>query len=64
MVMVPDGAEVAVISSEYHLYRTQYLARLQGYSLLAVPAKTTYPVLRMNYFFREAFATVELWLFG
>ena len=64
MAMIPDDARVAVISSEYHLYRTKVLAERQGYALLAVPAKTTYPVLRLNYFFREAFAMVELWLFG
>ena len=45
--------KVAVLSSEYHLYRAKYLARQAGLEPLGVPAKTTLPVLRLNYFLRE-----------
>ncbi len=53
--LIPNGekARIAVCSSEYHLYRAQMLGRRMGYELGAVPAKTTLPLLRANYFIRE-----------
>lgn len=58
--LIPDapGARIAVCSSEYHLYRAQYLARQLGYELGAIPGRTSYPVLRLNYFLREGFGAV------
>ena len=52
---IPDleRARVAVCSSEYHLYRAQLLGRRMGCELGAIPARTTLPVLRINYFIRE-----------
>ena len=66
MALIPDAqnAKVAVCSSEYHLYRAQYLARLMGYTLGALPARTSYPVLRANYFIREALGAVYYHIFG
>lgn len=32
--------------------------------MIGVPAKTTLPVLRINYFLREAAAVGRLWVFG
>ena len=60
MALIPDAksAKIAVCSSEYHLYRAQYLGRSLGYELGAVPARTSYPVLRANYFIREALGAV------
>lgn len=55
---------VAVVSSEYHLYRAKYLAKQAGLEPLGVPAKTTRPVLRLNYFLREAAAVARLWALG
>ena len=57
----PTG-RVAIVSSEYHLYRSKYLAREQGALPLGVAARTSYPVLRLNYFLREAFAVTVLWI--
>ena len=52
--------EIAVVSSEYHLFRASCMARSQGVSMLGVPA-ATYPLaLRVHYAFREIFG---LWLF-
>ena len=56
--------KVAVLSSEYHLYRAKYLARQAGLEPLGVPAKTTLPVLRLNYFLREGVAVGRLYLLG
>ena len=50
----PDG--VAIVSSEYHLLRAKMQAKKLGVSNCAgVAARTTLPVLRVNYFVREAF---------
>lgn len=46
----------AVVSSEYHLYRADLFAQRLGLSAELVPAKTSYPLLRLNYFLREVFA--------
>jgi len=55
---------VAVISSEYHLYRAKKFAKQEGIKALGIPAETTWPVLRLNYFIREGAAVARLWAFG
>ena len=64
--LIPDAAnaKIAVCSSEYHLCRAEYMARQMGYTLSGVPGHTTYPLLRLNYFVREGFGMVYLWVFG
>lgn len=60
-----ENASVAIVSSEYHLYRAKCIARAQGVeNPLGVAGKTSYPVLRFNYFLREAFAVAYLRLLG
>ena len=48
--------QMAVVTSEYHLYRAGLFARRLGQEPLGVPAPTTLPVLKLNYFIREAVA--------
>ena len=55
---------VAVVSSEYHLYRAKQFAAQAGIDALGVPAKTTWPILRLNYFLREGIAVTRLLLLG
>ena len=51
---------VAIVSSEYHLLRAKLQAKKLGVPDCAgVAAKTTLPVLRMNYFMREAFGVAR-----
>ena len=59
----PTGL-VAVCSSEYHLYRAKTMLAAEGAEPLGVAGRTTYPVLRTNYFIRECFAVLYLWCFG
>ena len=60
-----DGvASIAIVSSEYHLYRAKCIARAQGVEAIGVAGKTSYPVLRLNYFLREAFAVAYLRILG
>ena len=67
LAMIEDAnhADIAVVSSEYHLYRAKLLAKENhGIDLAGVAGKTSYPVLKANYFIREAFAVAYLWVFG
>ena len=57
------SAPVAIVSSEYHLYRAKYMARELGAEPVGVAGKTSLPVLRLNYFIREAAAVLYLWVF-
>lgn len=63
--LIPDAANarLAVCSSEYHLYRAQYFARQMGCELAGIPAKTTLPVLKLNYFIRESICVLYFWFF-
>ncbi len=57
----PDG--IAIVSSEYHLLRAKMQAKKLGVSDCAgVAARTTLPVLRVNYFIREGFGAAYEYL--
>ena len=58
------SSTIAVISSEYHLCRAKTIARLLGVEVYGIPGRTSYPVLRINYFIREAFGILHLRVFG
>lgn len=64
--MLPEGEtpRVAVLSSEYHLYRAEYLAETMGRTVSGVAARTSLPVLRANYFIREGLGMLYYRLFG
>lgn len=58
-------SSIAIVSSEYHLYRAKCIARAQGIeNPLGIAGRTSYPVLRLNYFLREAFAVAYLRVLG
>lgn len=57
-----DG--VAIVSSEYHLYRAKKMAARLGATPYGVAGRTGVLSLRVNYFLREAFAVWYLWVFG
>lgn len=57
----PHG-RLAIVSSEYHLYRAKLLARELGAEPLGVAGKTTMPVLKLNYLLREAAAVAIMWI--
>lgn len=66
LALIPDArsVRVAVCSSEYHLYRAQYFASSMGYAVGAIPARTSLPVLRVNYFIREGFGALYYHILG
>ncbi len=53
---------VAVVSSEYHLYRAKLCAQKLGHSVYTIAAPTSNWLLKINYFLREAPAIVKTWL--
>lgn len=57
-----DGS-VAIVSSEYHLYRAKMIAQDCGLQAKGVAADTTIVSIKLNYFLREAFAVWYMWVF-
>ncbi|MGM9527829.1 MAG: YdcF family protein [Oscillospiraceae bacterium] len=57
----PHG-KVAIVSSEYHLYRSKYIAAKLGAKPVGVAGHTNLPILRVNYFLREAAAVLVMWM--
>ena len=62
---VKTEPSVAVLTSEFHLFRAREIARNRGVkNPLGVSAKTTLQVPKLNYYIREAFAVTAMWVFG
>lgn len=59
-----DLGSIAVVSSEYHIYRAKLIGKTLGLELDGIPARTSYPTVRLNYFIREAFGVVYQNIFG
>lgn len=57
-------AKIGVLSSEYHLYRAGLFAKACGVEFIGVPARTTNPVLMVNYFLREVAGVWHFMLLG
>ncbi len=55
---------IAIVSSNFHLYRAKLIAKSLGASPVGVAGTTRYPLLNLNYFIREAFAVVYMRVFG
>ncbi len=55
---------LAIVSSEYHLYRAGLMARDEGVTMLGVPAHTEPVFSRAHYYFREIFGVWFYMLFG
>jgi uncharacterized SAM-binding protein YcdF (DUF218 family) len=47
----PDS--IGLLSSEYHLYRAGLFAKKSGVEAIGIPAATSWPSIRLNYFLRE-----------
>ena len=56
--------QIALLSNEFHLFRAQLFARRFGFDPVGVPASTSLPVLKINYFIREAMAVWYYMIFG
>ena len=59
-----ENSTIGVVSSEYHLHRAKTMGKMLGVELYGIPGRTSYPVLMINYFIREAFGMVHLYVYG
>lgn len=55
---------LAIVSSEYHLYRAGLMAKDAGVTMLGVPARTQPIFSRIHYYFREIFGVWHYILLG
>ena len=55
---------IAIVSSDYHIFRARLLAEKQDISATMISAKTPFPILKINYIVRECFALVKAKLLG
>ncbi len=58
----PD--DIAILSSNYHLYRSKMMARSIGLEPAGVCGVPGYPIYTLGMFIREAFGLTHLWVFG
>ena len=56
--------DVAILSSNYHLYRAKAMARALGLQPVGVRGTVGYPIYTLGMFIREAFGVTHLWVFG
>ena len=55
---------ITLVSSEYHLYRAKGIAERQGIEVTTVPSYCGWPLIKANYYLREAFAVWLYWVQG
>lgn len=58
-----DTETVAVVTNDFHCFRSHMIARKQGLNIIDVPAELPWWWLTANYYLREAFALVKTALF-
>lgn len=56
--------DVAVLSSNYHLYRAKLMAQSLGMHPAGVRGNIGYPIYTLGMFIREAFGVTHLWILG
>ncbi len=60
--LLGDAHTVAVVSSDYHLYRARKLLRDAGYEPVAVSAPAPYAYLTVVGYLREVFSLLFMWV--
>lgn len=58
----PD--KIAIVSSEYHLFRAGLFAKKLGLESFGIPARTSWFALRLNYYLREIVAVWKYFVLG
>lgn len=56
-------ARIAVVTSDFHCFRANLLARREGIAAMDVPARAPWPLLNANYYIREFFALGKTLIF-
>ena len=58
-----ENAVIAVVTNDFHIYRSHLIAKREGLTTIGVPAELPWWWLTANYYLREAFALVKTVLF-
>lgn len=58
-----ETAVIAVVTNDFHCFRSHMIARKQGLNTIDIPAELPWWWLTANYYVREAFAVVKTALF-
>ena len=58
-----ETAVIAVVTNDFHCFRSRMIARKQGLNTIDIPAELPWWWLTANYYLREAFAVVKTALF-
>ena len=64
MELMDEGASVAIVSNEFHLYRAGQMAASLELDAALIPADTEFPILTASYFLREILAVWKFHLLG
>ena len=56
--------QIAIVSSEYHLFRARLFAKHLGLESFGIPARTSWFALRLNYYLREIVAVWKFYVLG
>ena len=56
--------KIAIVSSEYHIFRSCLFAKFLGLEAVGVPARTAWFTLRLNYYLREIVAVWKHLILG
>ena len=64
LAFLEPNAEIAIVSSEFHLYRAGEMAHSLGLEPHLIPASTEHPLLLVSYSLREILAIWKYELFG
>jgi len=62
--LLDEGASVAIVSNEFHLYRAGQMAASLGLDASLIPASTEFPLLLTSYSLREILAVWKYHLLG
>ena len=57
-------AKIGIVSSEYHIFRATRFAKSLELEAVGIPARTTWLVIRLNYFLREIVAVWKYLVLG
>lgn len=58
-----ENATIAVVTNDFHIYRSRLIAQREGLHTIGVPAELPWWWLTANYYLRESFALVKTVLF-
>lgn len=58
-----DTAVIAVVTNDFHIFRSKLIAQREGLHTLGVPAELPWWWLTANYYVREAFALIKTLMF-